>query len=101
MTFRPDMVVAFFEFGSALLICLSIRDLHRHKLVRGVSPWPVSFFALWGWWNLYWYAHIDAPFAWWAGIGVVTTNTFWALQMIYYINKEKRARQRRLIGGAE
>jgi hypothetical protein len=84
------MVVAGFEIGSAALICLSIKQLHRDKLVRGVSVWPVSFFALWGWWNLFWYAHINAPWAWWAGIAVVLTNTTWALQMAYYLRKEKR-----------
>ena len=57
---RPDLVVAFFETGAALLILLSIKRLAKDRLVRGVSPWPVSFFGAWGWWNLYWYAYIDA-----------------------------------------
>jgi hypothetical protein len=87
---RPDMIVALFELGSAFLITLSVLRLHKDKLVRGVSPWPVSFFALWGWWNIYWYAHIDAPYAWWAGLFVVASNTTWAVQMIYWIWREKK-----------
>jgi hypothetical protein len=85
---RPDMVVAFFEAVSAVLICVSVVKLHKDKKVRGVSAWPVTFFALWGWWNIYWYAHIDAPYAWWAGLGVVAANTTWAVQMIYWVWRE-------------
>jgi hypothetical protein len=86
---RPDMVVAFFEAVSAVLICVSVVKLHKDKKVRGVSAWPVTFFALWGWWNIYWYSFIDAPYAWWAGLGVVAANTTWAVQMIYWVWRER------------
>jgi hypothetical protein len=89
MIVRPDAVVAVFEAISAVFICVSIRQLHKDKKVRGVSPWMVGFFGLWGWWNTYWYLYIDAPYAWWAGWSVVLSNTFYTLQMIYWIWREK------------
>jgi hypothetical protein len=88
--FRPDAVVALFEAVSAVFICVSIRQLHKDKKVRGVSPWMIGFFGAWGWWNTYWYIFIDAPYAWWAGWSVVLSNTFYTLQMVYWIWKEKR-----------
>lgn len=87
----PDMINGLFELGGGLLICLSIRRLHIDKVVRGVSVLPVTFFAAWGYWNLYFYPHLDQ---WWSFIGglmVVGANTIWVLQMLYYIRRENRA----------
>lgn len=87
---RPDAVVAGFELVSGLLIWRSVVLLHRQKQVRGVSFWPIVFFALWGWWNVYWYAYINAWWAWWAGWNVVLANTWWAGQIGYYLWRERR-----------
>jgi hypothetical protein len=86
---QPDQVVAFFEAGSAFLIAKSVLKLRREKLVRGVSAWPICFFGLWGYWNLYWYSFINAPWAWWFGILVVISNTTWAGQVLYYQWRER------------
>lgn len=87
---RPEHVVAMFELVSSLMIALSMRRLWIDKMVRGVSPWPIGFFALWGYWNVYWYWYIDAMWAWSAGLCVVSINTLWAAQIVYYLHRERR-----------
>ncbi len=85
----PDQGNAIFEFVGALLICLSIRRLWHDKIVRGVSLVPVTFFATWGFWNLYFY---PANALWWsfvAGLVMVTANGIWLLQMGFYVGREK------------
>ena len=85
-----DLVNGLFEFGGSLLIWRSIYLLHRQKLVRGVSVLPVSFFALWGYWNLYYYPSLDQWLSFTGGLSIVLANTLWVFQMGYYLRREKR-----------
>ena len=44
-----------------------------------------GFFAAWGYWNLYYYyPSLDQWWSFWGGVGVVTMNTIWLGQLIYY-----------------
>lgn len=86
----PDLINGIFEFGGSLLIWRSIWLLYHQKIVRGVSAWPTSFFALWGYWNLYYYPHLDQWLSFSGGISIVTANTIWVVQMVYYLWKEKK-----------
>jgi hypothetical protein len=86
----PDLINGLFEFLGGVLICLSIYKLHKQKIVRGVSPLPVAFFALWGYWNLLYYPSLHQWFSFFGGLVVVTANTIWVIQMYYYLRKEKR-----------
>jgi hypothetical protein len=92
-----DLINGLFEFGGALLICLSILRLNRDKCVRGVSPYPVAFFASLGFWNIYYYPSLDQWYSFVGGLAVVTANTVWLSQMIYYLYKERNEQQRRAI----
>jgi hypothetical protein len=55
----PDLINGLFEGCGALFISRSIYLLHRQKKVRGVSLIHVAFFMFWGWWNLYYYPHLN------------------------------------------
>ena len=91
----PDVVNGLFETGGGILITLSILRLHKDKSVRGVHWAPVMFFALWGYWNLFYYPHLEQWVSFVGGTLVVTANTVWLGQMIYYIRKEQCERSER------
>lgn len=81
----PDLINGTFEFIGALLICLSIRRLWLDGQVKGVSVVPVTFFASWGFWNLFFYPHLEQWLSFWGGVAMVLANSVWLIQMGYII----------------
>jgi hypothetical protein len=86
----PDLINGTFEACGMFFILLSIIKLGREKKVRGVSWIHVGFFATWGYWNLYYYPHLNQWMSFFGGLGIVITNTWWLAQLIYYTNKERK-----------
>lgn len=85
----PDLINGSFELLGGAAILLSVFKLHSEKIVRGVS-WPhVSFFTIWGLWNLFYYPHLDQWFSFVGGAFIVTANTIWVSQIIYWNWREK------------
>lgn len=84
-----DIINGFYEFMGAPFILMSIIQLFKDKKVRGISWIHVAFFSSWGYWNLYYYPHLGQWVSFCGGICLVLTNTFWLIQMIYYLLKEK------------
>ena len=85
----PDLVNGMFEMTGGLLICLSIRRLHVDRVVRGVSAWPVAFFAAWGLWNLFYYPILGQWFSLAGGVLITVANVAWIAQMLYHLSREK------------
>ena len=84
-----DSINAAFELASGFFILLSIIQLHKDKMSRGISVKHIVLFWLWGVWNVYYYPSLDQ---WWSFVGgcfLLLTNTIWTLQTIYYIRREK------------
>lgn len=81
---RTDKINSVFEAAGGLFIVLSILQVWVDKSVAGVSLWHVSFFTLWGYWNLYYYKAIQQRFSLIASIGVTAANTVWLALLIYY-----------------
>lgn len=86
----PDLINGALEMCGAWFILLSVRRLHRDRLVRGVSWVGVCFFAFWGYWNLFYYPQLDQYFSFYGTIGMVIANTTWMCQLIYYTLAERR-----------
>ena len=86
----PDLVNGTFEMIGGFFILLSIIKLYEDKQVRGISWLHASFFAVWGYWNLFYYPHLEQMWSFWGGVGIVTTNTIWLAQLIYYTRRTKR-----------
>lgn len=85
-----DAINAIFPFVGGMITWASILKLHKHKQVRGVSLWAVSFFAFYSMWNIVFYSHLGQ---WWslaAGILMVISNTTQAALTFHYHFKEKR-----------
>ena len=85
-----DIINGLFECLGAAFIMLSVHKLAREKLVRGVSYWHISFFMMWGFWNLYYYPQLEQWFSVIGGILLVTTNVVYVGQLIWYTQTEKR-----------
>lgn len=80
----PDFINASFEVLAGAVLSLNCWRLFKDKVVKGVSPISVIFFACWGIWNLYYYPHLDQPLSFWGGLLVVGANGAWIVQMVYY-----------------
>lgn len=84
-----DVVNGLFETCGALFILPSVVKIRREKQVRGVSWVHAGFFASWGYWNLVYYPSLDQWLSFCGGIALVTVNTIWLAQLIYYSSAEK------------
>jgi hypothetical protein len=71
---KVDHINAFFEGGGALLQLLNIRQLLRDRTVRGVHWLPLSFWTVWGFWNVEYYSNLTQWWSFTCGIGVVACN---------------------------
>jgi uncharacterized membrane protein YfcA len=85
-----DFVNGSYETLGGLFVLLSILKLYKEKKVRGIHVLNVLFFATWGYWNLYYYRHLNQWISLIGGIGVTFTNTIWFSQIIYYSYMEKK-----------
>ena len=65
-------------------IILSILQVLHDKSVAGINLWHPGFFAVWGYWNLYYYWTIQQKFSLIASIGVTAANTIWLGLLVYY-----------------
>ena len=86
----PDIVNGSFEFLGAPFITLSVIKLYKDKKVQGVSWLHAGFFAVWGYWNLFYYPHLDQWFSFAGGVAIVAVNSIWLLQLIYYTRRNKK-----------
>lgn len=80
----PDLVNGVFEGIGGFFIALSVIKLHRAKVVSGVSAVHVAFFSSWGFWNLFYYPHLDQWLSFWGGVLLVAVNCVWLAQIFYY-----------------
>lgn len=85
-----DQVNGLFECFGGVFIINHIATLYKDKMVRGVSIISTVFFAIWGFWNLYFYPHLGQWASFYGGLVITITNTIWIGMMIYYTNKETK-----------
>lgn len=85
-----DNVNGLFELLGGLFILFSCVKLYRDKKVRGVSFKHVTYFTLWGYWNIHYYMNLDQWMSLVGSLSVTLINTFWLGQIIYYIRKERQ-----------
>jgi hypothetical protein len=85
-----DFINGVYEMLGAPFIVLSILNLYKEKVVKGVDWRAVAFFSTWSVWNLYYYPHLDQWASFFGGIFIAIANAVWLVMMIYYIRKEKR-----------
>lgn len=86
----PDLINSMFEFASGILLLNNCRILFKDKKVREVSIFTTAVFAMWGYWNLYYYPHLNQMLSFCAGLLVVAANTLWVILAVYYTRKERK-----------
>lgn len=85
----PDTINGLFETLGGFFIALSVVSLYRAKQVRGVSWVHTAFFSAWGYWNLFYYPSLGQWFSFFGGLLLVSVNTVWLGQIVYYSVREK------------
>ena len=85
-----DKVNGLFEFLGGMFVMLHCVRLYKDKKVRGVSFIATTYFVLWGFWNIYYYPHLEQWASFIGGLLIVAMNTLWIFMMICYIRKEKQ-----------
>lgn len=79
-----DLLNGGFEFVGSLMLWRNVLQLYHDKIVRGVHWTATGFFAAWGYWNLFYYPHLAQWWSFAGGVSLVTANTLWLGQMLYY-----------------
>lgn len=80
----PDTINGLFEFVAAAFILNHCRVLFADKQVRGMSTVSTIFFTCWGFWNIYYYPHLDQMWSFYGGLCVVSANVMWVAMQLYY-----------------
>lgn len=85
----PDLSNGIFEFIGSIAIWANVVALHRDKEVRG-SRWEMMiFFSSWGYWNLYYYPHLNQWFSFTGGCSLALANTAWTVLAAYYVTRRR------------
>lgn len=84
----PDIINASFEFIAAFMLARNCWFTYKAKGTKGISIASSVFFALWGYWNIFYYPHLGQMISFYAGIMVTAINSVWVIQMIYYRSKQ-------------
>lgn len=75
---------SFFEVSGGFFVATSCYEMHKKKLVSGVTIPYITFFVVWGFWNIPYYFNLDQPWSLYGAFGVCLTNCIWMAQIIYY-----------------
>ena len=85
-----DGINGLFELLGGIFVLLNCIKLYSDKKVKGVSFIAMAYFVLWGYWNIYYYPHLEQWISFAGGLTIVAMNTLWIVMGFYYIRKEKR-----------
>jgi hypothetical protein len=85
----PDIINGVFECLAGFMVLAHCKTLYKDKMVRGVNVWASIFFTSWGFWNLYYYPHLDQWMSFTGGLLIVGANFLWVSMMIYYKKQER------------
>ena len=86
----PDLANGCFEGIAGFMLWFNSLKLYRDKQLKGVLIFPTAFFALWGYWNLFYYPHLNQWVSFAMGINVVLANTVWVILAIHYQRRKNR-----------
>ena len=86
---KGDLINGLFELCGSLVLWRNVYTLHKDKGYLGVHWMTTGFFALWGYWNMYYYPSLNQWLSFVGGCSITIANTVWLIQMLYYGRKEK------------
>jgi len=91
----PDAINGAFELCAGFFVLKHCAVLYKDKLVRGVSLLAAFFFTSWGFWNLFYYPHLEQWLSFYGGLLIVLANSLWVGMMIYYKLRERKMNENR------
>jgi hypothetical protein len=86
----PDLVNGLFELLGGVVLIFNCLRMHKDKQLKGVNIWVTVFFNAWGFWNIYYYPHLNQWLSFFGGLSITTANTIWVLMAIYYTRIYKK-----------
>lgn len=89
MSSWQDFINGAFELLGAVAIFGHVWRLWKDKAVKGVSIVAVAFFSSWGFWNLYYYPHLDQWVSFIGGVAIVLGNCVWVAGLLYYSRRPR------------
>ncbi len=84
----PDLINGSFETLGCLFVLKHCSALWKSKQARGVSLISTIYFTLWGFWNIWYYPHLDQWLSFTGGIAIVISNCIWVGLLIFIRLKE-------------
>ena len=85
----PDLINGVFELSGAFFLFLNVLQIYKDKELKGYNWRATVFFTSWGFWNLYYYPHLDQWMSFFGGAAIVTVNTIWLGQIAYYAKRKQ------------
>jgi hypothetical protein len=86
---RPDLVNGVFEIVGSLAIWGNVRALYLDKMVRGSRWYMMVFFTSWGYWNMFYYPHLNQWLSFAGGCSLAIANTVWTALAAYYVTRRR------------
>jgi len=84
-----DNINGLFGLCGGIFVMLHCFRLYKDKKVRGVSFVAAGYFAVWSFWNLYYYPFLEQWASLVGSLLIVAMNVLWIVMMVHYIRKEK------------
>jgi hypothetical protein len=84
----PDLVNGLFEIISGFMTFGNCFKLYKDKEVKGIMWQLTIFFTMWGFWNLFYYHSLNQICSMIGGAVLVTGNSIWVGQVLYYKNRK-------------
>lgn len=85
----PDLINGLFELCGSVFIILNIRQVLKDKEVKGVY-WPaMMFFTVWGYWNIFYYPHLNQWLSFLGGLAIAACNSVYVFLLIYYSRRKQ------------
>ena len=93
----PDILNGIFEAGLSFFLWKGVLVIRRDKEVKGFY-WPTVVWTMaWGFYNLYFYPHLDQWASFWGGLFVVSANVTWLAHVGWYASAKYRSDLRKRI----
>lgn len=86
-----DILNGSFELFGGVFILLHCLKLIHDKKVKCVSIIAISYFAAWGFWNIYYYPFLNQWCSLIGGSGIVAMNCLYVYLLIHYTLKNRRS----------
>lgn len=84
---KADLINGIFEALGSIAIWTNVARTYKAKGYAGFSIWSTVFFTSWGFWNTFYYPHLDQWLLFAGGVLIATANVAWITLLLKYGKK--------------